>query len=161
MNAEPRGAAGVRGAAELHETARTRLGDAGQRYTDQRRGLVELLAATGSPMSIPQILQVRGDLKQSSVYRNLAGLEQAGVVRRVATDEEHGRYELAEELTGHHHHLACSGCGRMRDVEMPATLESALDTALDRLAKRAGFARVSHRLDLVGLCAECAAATTA
>jgi len=145
------------GATDLHETAGTRLRDAGQRYTDQRRGLVELLAAAGSPMSIPQILQVRDDLKQSSVYRNLAGLEQAGVVRRVATDEEHGRYELAEELTGHHHHLVCSGCGRMRDVEMPATLESALDSALDRLAKRAGFARVSHRLDLVGLCAECAA----
>jgi Fe2+ or Zn2+ uptake regulation protein len=35
-------------------------------------------------------------------------------------------------------------------------VEGTLDRALDRIAKRAGFARVSHRLDLVGLCADCA-----
>ena len=108
-------------------------------------------------MSIPQILTASSGLKQSSVYRNLAALEQAGVVRRVATDEEYGRYELAEELIGHHHHLVCANCGTMRDVEVPAELERTLDRTLDRIARRAGFARVQHRLDLVGLCADCAA----
>ena len=44
----------------------------------------------------------------------------------------------------------------MRDVEVPADLEETLDATLDRIAKRAGFARVEHRLDLVGLCGECA-----
>ena len=41
--------------------------------------------------------------------------------------------------------------------EVPADLETTLDRTLDRIAKRAGFARVQHRLDLVGLCADCAA----
>src|SRR5262249_34758137 len=86
---------------------RRRLRAAGRRYTGQRRRLVELLAEAGRPMTIPDILVVRSDLKQSSVYRNLADLEQAGVVRRVATDEGFGRYELAEDLIGHHHHLVC------------------------------------------------------
>jgi len=35
-------------------------------------------------------------------------------------------------------------------------LEGTLDRTLDRLAKRAGFAEVSHRLDLIGRCANCA-----
>ncbi len=39
----------------------------------------------------------------------------------VVTDEEYGRYELTEELTGHHHHLFCSSCGRTSDVTLVAT----------------------------------------
>jgi len=142
---------------DLDTTVEARLRDAGQRYTPQRRDLLHLLAQAASPVSIPQILADGDELKQSSVYRNLAALEQAGVVRRVPTDEEYGRYELAEELIGHHHHLVCSNCGTMRDVEVPAELEQTLDRTLDRIAKRAGFARVEHRLDLLGLCGNCAA----
>jgi Fur family transcriptional regulator, ferric uptake regulator len=142
---------------DLDTTVETRLRGVGQRYTTQRRDLVHLLERCGSPRSIPEILSDADELKQSSVYRNLAALEHAGVVRRVPTDEEYGRYELAEELIGHHHHLVCANCGTMRDVEVPSTLEETLDATLDRIASRAGFARVRHRLDLVGLCAVCAA----
>lgn len=141
----------------LHKEAQTRLRASGQRYTDGRRLLVELLLRAGHPLSIPEVLGLGKGMKQSSVYRNLSGLEQAGVVRRVATEDEHGRYELAEELTGHHHHLICSRCGRVQDVAVSLALEATLDRALDRIATRAGFASVSHRLDLIGLCAECSA----
>jgi Fe2+ or Zn2+ uptake regulation protein len=141
---------------ELHDVATERLRDAGQRYTTQRRRLVELLARAGSPRSIPEILGGRADLKQSSVYRNLAVLEQARVVRRVLTDEEYGRYELTEDLTGHHHHLMCSRCGKVQDVTVPGDLEGTLDRTLDRLARRAGFAVIDHRLDLIGVCSDCA-----
>ncbi len=139
----------------VHETADLRLRQEGQRYTDQRRQLVQLLSTAG-PLSIPEVLRGRRGLKQSSVYRNLAVLEQAGVVRRVLTDEEYGRYELTEDLTGHHHHLICSRCGRVEDVTVPSDLEGTLDRTLDRLAKRAGFADVDHRLDLIGTCSDCA-----
>lgn len=142
--------------ASVHELAEDRLRGASQRYTEQRRRLVELLASGGSPRSIPEMLRARRGLKQSSVYRNLAVLERARVVRRVVTDEEYGRYELAEDLTGHHHHLMCSSCGRVQDVEVPPELEGSLDRTLDRLARRAGFADVDHRLDLIGLCGDCA-----
>ena len=141
---------------ELHDTATERLREAGQRYTDQRRRLVDLLADAGNPRSIPEILEGHVDLKQSSVYRNLAVLEQARVVRRVLTDEEYGRYELTEDLTGHHHHLMCTSCGRVQDVTVPSELEGSLNRTLDRLARRAGFADVDHRLDLIGVCGECA-----
>jgi Fur family ferric uptake transcriptional regulator len=144
---------------DLHGTVESRLRAAGQRYTDQRRRLIDILARAGSPVALPEILRGRRGLAQSSVYRNLADLEQAGVVRRVMADDEHGRYELTEDLTGHHHHLICSTCGRVQDLGIPAELERTMDRTLDGLARQAGFAEVSHRLDLIGLCAACAAKT--
>jgi Fe2+ or Zn2+ uptake regulation protein len=98
-------------ARSIHDEAAVRLHGAGQRYTDQRRRLIEILSRAGSPMSIPEILRGRRGLPQSTVYRNLSDLETAGVVRRIVTDEEFDRYELTEELTGHHHHLFCAVWG--------------------------------------------------
>ena len=145
---------------DVHATVASRLRDAGQRYTGQRRRLIEILAAARSPLSIPEILRGRRGLPQSSVYRNLSELVDAGVVRRIVTEEEFGRYELAEDLTGHHHHVICSSCGTTRDVTLPADVERTLDRTLDGVARRAGFADVGHRLDLVGLCDECGARRT-
>jgi Fur family transcriptional regulator, ferric uptake regulator len=142
--------------AELHGTAETHIRSIGQRYTDQRRRLVDILARSGSPLTIAQILRGRRGLAQSSVYRNLAVLEHSGVVRRVHADDEFARYELTEVLTGHHHHLICSSCGRVDDVALPPAFERALEQTLDRLAGGTGFATVSHRLDLLGLCRDCA-----
>jgi len=143
-------------AGDLHGTVEARLRAGGQRYTEQRRRLIDILARAGSPVALPDILRGRRGLAQSSVYRNLVDLEQAGVVRRVMVDDEHGRYELTEDLTGHHHHLICSRCGRVQDLPMPAGFERTMDRTLDALAQQAGFAEVSHRLDLIGLCGDCA-----
>jgi Fe2+ or Zn2+ uptake regulation protein len=141
---------------ELHQEVASRLATSGQRYTNTRRRLVEILARAGMPLALPDILRGRKNLPQSSAYRNLAELEAAGLIRRVASEDGFARYELAEELTGHHHHLMCSGCGRMQDLHIPASLERQLDRTLDALAREARFASVSHRLDLIGLCKVCA-----
>jgi Fe2+ or Zn2+ uptake regulation protein len=145
----------------VHDTAASRLRELGQRYTGTRRRLIDILARAGSPLSIPEILKGRRGLPQSSVYRNLSDLVEAGVVRRVMTEDEFGRFELTEDLTGHHHHLICSRCGQTRDVTLPPALEERLAEVLDGVARRAGFANVEHRLDLVGLCSRCAADRTA
>ena len=78
------------------------------------------------------------------------------MVRRVITEGEFARFELTEELTEHHHHLICSNCGRVEDVTIPPELESTMDRTVDRLARRSGFAKVRHRLDLIGTCRVCA-----
>ena len=145
--------------AELHAKVADLLAAIGQRYTSGRRLLVDALDRAGSPLPLPAILGRHGDLKQSSVYRNLAALEQAGVVRRVITDEDFGRYELTEDLTGHHHHLVCSNCGAVEDVDFASGFEDTLEAQLAELAERTGFSTVSHRLDLIGLCRTCAAAS--
>lgn len=141
--------------AELHETAAHRLRSDDQRYTTNRRAVVETLAAAGRPLTIPQLLERRRDLAVSSLYRNLAVLERAGVVHRIVTDDEFAHYELAEDLTGHHHHSICARCGAVDDFTLPASLEAELDKALRRIAGRSGFRAGTHRLDLLGTCADC------
>lgn len=143
--------------AELHQTVCQRLTQNAQRYTWNKRQLVDILAGAEHPLTIPDILAVCA-LAQSSVYRNLSDLERAGAVGRVVTNDEWSRYELAEDLTGHHHHLVCSTCGVVRDVVVPAPLEQTLDAELAELAMDEGFVLDHHRLDLVGTCGACAVA---
>jgi Fur family transcriptional regulator, ferric uptake regulator len=143
------------GAGELHEMVEERLHRVGQRYTPNRRALVDALRTRG-PVSIGDLLVGRRAIPQSSAYRNLAVLEQAGVIRRVITDDDFARFELDEGLTEHHHHLVCSNCGRIEDVAIPANVERSIGRTFDRLAKGAGFASVGHRLDLIGRCRSCA-----
>ena len=142
-------------ALDTHEIVATRLRHTGQRYTSRRRQLVELLADGGGPMTIPQILDADGSLAQSSVYRNLAVLEEAAVVVRIVTSDDFARYELTEDLTEHHHHLICATCGDVSDFSLDTAIETQLDRALGRAARRAAFDVDHHRLDLVGTCAGC------
>jgi len=107
-------------------------------------------------MSLPDAMNDNLSLAQSTVYRDPPALELAGVVRRIATNDDYRRFELSEAVSGHHHHhLICSSCGDVTDFEVSATVEHELETALARVARRAGFQVRTHRLDLVGTCASC------
>jgi Fe2+ or Zn2+ uptake regulation protein len=141
---------------ELHEVTAARLRADGQRYTSIRRAVVDVLAASEHPVSLPQLLERRRGLAQSSAYRNLAVLERAGVVHRIASTDGFARYELAEDLTTHHHHLICSSCGSVSDFTVPGDLEHTIGKALGRAAARSNFTVEDHRLDLIGRCSSCA-----
>ena len=139
---------------DLHRTVRSRLGEAGQSYTANRRAIVDELGVTG-PCTLPELLERRRELAQSSAYRNLAVLESAGVVRRLVHHGEFARYELAEGLTGHHHHLVCTDCGAVVDIEFPPALERRMDEAFASAASAAGFEVDHHVVDIHGRCASC------
>jgi Fe2+ or Zn2+ uptake regulation protein len=141
--------------AELHASAAGRLAEREQRYTANRQAIVEVLAAQPAPVTLPDLLRARRGLSQSSTYRNLAALEDAGVVRRLVAGGEHAHYELAEDLTGHHHHLVCASCGAIEDVELAADLERELEAAFDALARARGFVPEAHTIDIHGRCASC------
>jgi Fe2+ or Zn2+ uptake regulation protein len=148
--------------AELHTAVRARLAVSGQQYPATRRRLVELLAAGEAPQSIPDLLRLDTDLAQSSVYRNLAVLEEAGILERIVTGDEFARFELAEELSGHHHHhLICTRCGGVTDVTLPAAFEHQLDTQLAVIAAAHSFTPSAHQCDVIGICEQCAAAASA
>jgi Fur family transcriptional regulator, ferric uptake regulator len=141
---------------ELHDAVAAMLRAAGQRYTRSRRAVLDVLATAGRPMTLPEILAVDGRLAQSSAYRNLSELVDAGVVRRIITSDEYSHFELAEHLTGdHHHHLICSNCGAVEDFTVPAELEDLIDRASESVARRRRFRIDHHQLDLVGVCADC------
>ena len=143
---------------ELHRTAEARLAERDQRYTANRRRIVEALAEASSPQTLPQLLHRRPNLTQSSTYRNLAALEDAQVVRRIVSGSEHSHYELAEHLTEHHHHLVCVGCGSITDVTLAGPLEEQLERAFDHAAEVRGFRPAGHSIDIYGHCASCATA---
>ena len=139
----------------LHETIASRLGEQQQRMTAVRVQVVDVLAASERPLTIPEILAAGTGLAQSSVYRNLVVLEEAHVVHRIVTHDEFARYELAEDLTGHHHHLVCANCGRVEDLPASESIERSVEAAVAQAARKVGFRTAHHRLDLVGTCADC------
>lgn len=147
----------ARVAEDLHALVATRLRRVEQRYTTGRRALVEALAAARRPVTAAELVSADGRMPQSTTYRNLAILEQAGIVRRVVGGDDFSRYELAEELTGrHHHHLVCISCGAVQDFEPPRRVEQGLAEWVGAVATSTGFRAETHRLDLLGTCASCA-----
>ena len=142
-------------APSVHEQAALRLGGLDQRYTPVRRALVTTLADAGRPLSVPEILAANEALPQSSAYRNVTALIEAGVVRRVTGVDDHGRFELSEDLAGHHHHLACARCGKVEDVVPSRRLERAMDEAARLIAEEQGYVVIGHQFDLVGTCPAC------
>jgi Fe2+ or Zn2+ uptake regulation protein len=139
----------------IHDAVGVRLARVDQRYTKLRRLLVETLAVAARPLTIPEIVASTPRLPQSSAYRNVTTLMEVGVVCRVPGTDDHGRYELAEELSGHHHHLVCTHCGRVEDVPATPRLELALDDAARAVTDRQGYQVNEHRFDQLGLCPDC------
>tara|TARA_B100000700_G_scaffold75240_1_gene84165 strand:+ start:883 stop:1332 length:450 start_codon:yes stop_codon:yes gene_type:complete len=142
-------------ATDIDQLAASQLSAINQRYTKNRRQLVEILLGTSKPITINQILESDSKLAQSSVYRNLAVLEQAGLVAKIITNDEHAHYELAEHILDHHHHIICSPCGEILDFQLTEKIEKALENSLKEIADDYGFSIDRHRLDLLGTCGEC------
>lgn len=142
---------------DVHTEAALRLATLDQRYTRGRRAIVEALIGAGRPLTVPELLAgtARGALPQSSAYRNLTVLTDAAVVHRLPGTDEFARYELAEELAGHHHHVLCAVCGAVADVPTSIPLERALADAGRLAADATGFDVTGHRIDLLGRCTDC------
>jgi Fur family ferric uptake transcriptional regulator len=61
------------------------------------------------------------------------------------------RFELVGEGDdGHHHHLICTRCARVVEIEecFPEEIER-------RIARANGFTGVTHRLEFFGVCPDC------
>lgn len=141
---------------DLHDGVGMRLAQNGYRYTSGRRRLVDVIAAAGQPVTLPDIVVAAPELAPSSVYRNLDVLERSGVVDRLASSGDYAYFEFAEPLLSHHHHLICIDCGAIEDVRIDDDVEELVDQSLAEAADRAGFTPLRHNLDLHGYCARCA-----
>ncbi|MGI8983347.1 MAG: Fur family transcriptional regulator [Acidimicrobiales bacterium] len=143
------------GHAVLHGAAAERMAALDQRYTASRRALVDALLDADRPLTITEILAGAKGMPQSSAYRNLTVLCEAGVARRLPGVDDLGRFELAEDLAGHHHHLQCTSCGSLVDFGTSPQLERALAEAARRVATETGYDITGHRLDFDGRCPGC------
>lgn len=133
-----------------------RLGQLDIRYTAGRRLVVAALTATQGPQTAAQLhANIGQDVPLSSLYRTLAVLEEAGVVSRHFGAEGVMRYELAEWLKGHHHHLVCVDCGSVEDIELTRDQERLVHRVVDDIGEAAAFQTMSHTLEIEGRCARC------
>lgn len=139
----------------VDEQVASLLMEAGFRYSTVRRHIVAVLLATSKPLTNYQIVESDDSLVQSSVYRNLAILEQVGVVTRLTTDSEFARYELTDQIIEHHHHIICTSCGDIADFALPSSLEKSLNLFLRKAANKVSFNIDNHRLDALGVCVSC------
>ena len=85
----------------------------------------------------------------ATVYRAVAALARTGDLDALRTDRGETLYRRCS--TGHHHHLVCRSCGRAVEVAGPA-----VERWAERVAAEHGFADVSHTLEIVGTCVDCA-----
>jgi Fe2+ or Zn2+ uptake regulation protein len=135
------------------------LAAGGQRYTGGRRRLVEILAGATHPLTLAEIQRRCPELALSSAYRNLRVLERCGIVRRIVDADGISHAELSEAIAGHHHHAVCGRCGRMERLILPPLVEQELDALAVRVSRRGEFELSEHRVELVGICADCGSQT--
>jgi Fur family ferric uptake transcriptional regulator len=129
------------------------LKEAGLKATPGRLALLEHLRSQSKPMTIKEIhTGLKGQLDQVSIYRAVEALTEKGIVRRVDLRHPHAHYEMSMGRA-HHHHIACSVCGRVEDVEDCET--EGLEYRVLKASKQ--FANIqSHALEFYGVCKACA-----
>lgn len=133
-----------------------RLRDAEVRYTRGRRRVVSALAESDGPMSAAELHALIGNsVPISSLYRSLSVMEEVGVLVHHLGARGVTRYELAEWLQGHHHHLICINCGKVEDLQLPPAFERRVQGLVDEIGVLASFQPSDHALEIEGRCAEC------
>ena len=102
------------------------------------QALHSALHASGSPIGLATVYRALGDLASNGEADSLQSPDGEALYRACST-------------TGHHHHLICRQCGRSADVE-----DAGLQAIVGLIGERSGYVIDSHRLELFGLCPECA-----
>ena len=125
----------------------------GLRVTTARRQVVQALLDAGCPLSI-ESLHVRlgaDSFDLVTLYRNLDAFVEAGVAQVVRDESGKALYEIIGGPRDHHHHVICRGCGKIDCLD-----ECDGDVVrFENAARGLGYADLSHRLEIYGLCHDC------
>lgn len=134
-----------------------RLTDSGIRYSSGRKAVIRALSSADGPRSAAELHRdLAKDVPLSSLYRSLSVLTDAEVLSTHHGSRGVTRYELAEWLNGHHHHLVCLSCGTVDDITPPPDLEADLESVVTSLTVAGRFSPKGHALEIEGFCSECA-----
>lgn len=126
----------------------------GNKLTPQRHVVLKVMAASRDHLT-PEVIYEKSRLEDPSigrvtVYRTLELLSNLDLVCKVHTGEGCRSY-MMRRPTEHHHHLICSGCGKVVDFT-----NCNLDETEKTLSEKSGFAIKGHLLEFYGLCQSCA-----
>ena len=125
----------------------------GIRPTTGRLLVLEALASEPNDATAQEIwsrLRERGHkVGLATVYRTLAVLSEHGVVDSLVHHAGESCYRLC--APDHHHHLVCTECHRVVEVG-----DCRLEPWLSSVGAQHGFAVTGHRVEVSGVCADCA-----
>ncbi|HWZ66162.1 MAG TPA: Fur family transcriptional regulator [Patescibacteria group bacterium] len=121
----------------------------GLRVTTPRKAVFETLKKAATPLSQVEIAKINPTIDKVSVYRSIDIFLKLGIVTSVA----HGwkqRYELAAPYSPHHHHLLCTACGHVEELQ-----SERLEKIINILADQQKFKVTGHTFEITGLCSKC------
>ena len=134
--------------------ANEQLAARGHRAGGARASVIEALASGEGCCTAAELADALrsggGRVATASVYRALATLQEAGVLRSSDLGGGERRFELVHPDGDHHHHLVCRRCGRM----VPFS-DDALERAIHAVEEQLGARVEAHEVTLHGLCREC------
>lgn len=133
-----------------------RLRRQSRKVTGPREAILNLLREHGRPLSAREIFRALSaaggrDCDLATIYRSMHLLESMNIVKRFDFGSGGARFELLPEGDdGHHHHLVCTNCSDVMEIDdcFPEELEH-------RIASQSGFKAVTHKLEFFGVCPRC------
>src|SRR4051794_24969688 len=131
---------------------RSRCKEQGLAFTFQRQVIYEAVVdSRGHPtpeMIYEQVRQRIPSISLGTIYKNVKTFLDSGVLREVTL--HHGSLRLESNMTPHHH-LVCSSCKAIFDIQ-----ESAVEPIqLPKTELPAGFSVSQCRVEFVGVCRTC------
>ena len=131
----------------------TALRERGMRVTPQRVVLHRALTELDRHVTADELLESVADrlpnVSLPTIYATLELLEELGMVRRV----QRAGTTLFDPRVDSHHHLVCTVCGSIEDLDHDLDTEK-----LERAAARHGFEHERIEAVVHGRCASCRAA---
>jgi Fe2+ or Zn2+ uptake regulation protein len=137
--------------------AAERIRAAGLRVTDSRRAVIDALDRRSHASADEIFALVTRDVPQTSlqsVYNALGDFVDAGLVRRIEPAGRPGLFEL--RVDDNHHHIVCTRCGDVQDVECAVGPAPCLTPAQSH-----GFTVSTAEVTFWGLCPACAGTSAA
>ncbi len=125
----------------------------GDRVTETRRIVLDRALQRGGHFQADELAKdlSRGAdrVSRGTVYRTLALLVEAGLVREIRDRDTHVHYEPVYNRP-HHEHMICESCGAFIEFD-----DKAIHGLIHDACERMGFEQASHRLVVFGTCKEC------
>jgi Fur family ferric uptake transcriptional regulator len=125
----------------------------GDRVTETRRIVLDRALQRGGHFQADELAKdlSRGTdrVSRGTVYRTLALLVEAGLVREIRDRDTHVHYEPVYNRP-HHEHMICESCGAFIEFD-----DEAIHGLVQQACDRMGFVEKSHRLVVFGTCKEC------
>ena len=105
-----------------------------------------------SPITVDDLQKkLKNKVAKSTLYRVLNDLKTINVLNEFTSPDNTVVVELVLEGDQHHHHLFCSDCGEIIDVELSMNFESLLNKEIKRIEKKFNFIIEDHRVEMLSL----------